>query len=198
MPLRDSRHGHTGLPSHWTILEYVPGIPYIHGLIDRLEIIRTSREPRVMQVVELQPTPDTKTFWDGSKYEPRTIFIYHHQKKGRYIGTRRWLTPPVFTVRQKSGIEPYDLLPIALCSGCGLHFRCVQAAGMFKQEPGCFYWVDPHDSCPKFPHHPEYDLNAIFGNIPRLDSANMGIARIRYLERSWLMRGGYRYTRPDV
>ena len=108
MPLReDPTKSFAGLPSDWIYLKHVPGLPFVSVLGDWFERRRTLREPRVIEIFDLRPTPASE-----SEHSPSTIYVSHLHKNGQYIGAQYWTSRPWFT----AGLYPFKI-PSGLKAG---------------------------------------------------------------------------------
>jgi hypothetical protein len=132
-----------------------------------------------MEVIDLKPTPE------GGQYAVAyTIFIYHLFKNRRYFGTKYWHYMPTLVTHSYSNTRSPELR--STCSACHGRFKIVAIGGEgFDNDPGCFYWLGPHEDCPKFPYYPEYDIAKIFGRLPIKGNSHR-IASMSYLEERWV------------
>jgi len=68
------------------------------------------------------------------------------------------------------------------CSACNTRSKCVK---IINYHPSAIYWLGPHSNCPKFPHHPKYDVDAIFNNRPLRGNTHK-IGSLKYLDKAHL------------
>ena len=138
--------------------------------IEERESSDTYKEPRIIEEITLvddSMNPDDRSY-------ASIIFVYHHFKKGKYIGTVIWNEIPRMSERFYSVDGSSELY--VTCSSCNTRSKCV-AIGEY--HPNAVYWLDPHDNCSKFPHHPKYDVEAIFRHRP-IRGNTQRISRLRY------------------
>jgi hypothetical protein len=164
--------------------------------IDEKEAARTETEPQVMEILTFH---DIQTGNFG--YEE---FVYHHSKNNKYVGplVRSHRPESLNDLEQLREIErrklyvqagmatakpelPRRSAPLqVLCSGCNVIHKCVRDEcnlNYNQESTGWVFWLGAHSNCPKFPYHPTYDVDEIYGHLnPRRFHYKIGA--VRYLE----------------
>jgi hypothetical protein len=149
--------------------------------IQQREAAATLKEPRVIEVIHLVPFDRANPEWRAYRK-----FVYHHHKNGNYVGTMCWQYSPQFVERLYSEVGSTELQ--AVCSACNTLYKCVRIPWGDDQStnvPGCTYWLGPHENCPKFPYHPEYDVDKSFGHHPTQGNTHK-LDSVEYLNHSHL------------